>query len=143
MKKFELKYYKVYKYLLSTLVTFLGFASCEPIMPVAYGTPNANFKINGKIVSTLNSQAIPDIKVTINEQVAYSSETGDYQMTINDFPTTQTFQISFKDVDGLENGEFQDRDTSITFTDPEFVNGDGWYEGEISQEFNINLDPLE
>ncbi len=49
---------------------------------------------------------------------------GQYQLNeINGFPNNQTFQINFQDIDSTINGDYNDLDTIVEFTNPQFVWG--------------------
>ncbi len=146
MKKLKLNLLKKYNSILMLLLTLLGFStSCENNeSPVEYGTPSAKFIVAGKVVSEDNSQAIPQIRVVMGYDTAYSDQEGNYQVMQNYFPTDQSFLLEFEDVDGSENREFQSLDSTVVFKDSEFTGGDGkWYSGEAEKTVNIKLKPKE
>lgn len=142
MKRNLLKHYnKIILLFLSILGigSSITFSGCDKINPVEYGTPSARFKVVGKITAEDNSP-IRHIKVVMQHDSAYSDEIGGYAIQTDGFPMDQEFIIQFKDVDSILNGSFQSKDTLVSFTDPQFVNGDGhWYEGEVSQTIDIKL----
>ncbi len=142
------RYLKAYNKLISYLLALLGVSiacsnGCAMYgTPAEYGTPNATFKVLGK-VTTEQSIAIPNIKVVLDYDTAFTDNQGNYLVETINFPTNQTFSIQFKDIDSTLNGEFQQLDTVVEFTDPQFTGGTGnWNKGETEKEFNVKLKPL-
>ena len=121
----------------------LGFTSaCRKDPAVEYGTPSAKFIVNGKIISGSTGDPIENIKVIMQRDTSFSDAQGIYQvMDEYGFPGDKTYSIQFLDLDGALNGEFQNLDTLVEFVDPQYVNGSGWYSGETSQEFDIQMNP--
>ncbi|MFW5657044.1 MAG: radical SAM-associated putative lipoprotein [Bacteroidota bacterium] len=144
MKSAQIKFFKAYNGLLAVILALLGFStSCEETR-VEYGTPSAKFIVNGTIESKESSKPIKNLRVVMQYDTTYSDGDGNYQVAVTDFPDDQDFQLEVADVDGPENGDYQDLDTIVQFRNPEFINGDGdWYSGETQQEINIKLNPKE
>lgn len=147
LKKAHFKFLKTHNVIIAAFLSLLGFASsCEKINPdiqVEYGSPSAKFIINGKIESADSNKPIENIRVIIQRDTAMSDSEGKYQV-INtwSFPTAQSFNIKFQDIDGISNGEYQNLDTIVEFKNPQFKNGDGhWYSGEATTDFNVKLKP--
>lgn len=140
---------KKYNSLISLLLSLLGiggtfnFTSCDGTGQVEYGTPSATFKIYGKITSEEGEQ-IPYIKVkaALNPyDSSYSNEAGEYTLILNSFSSDQDFYMEYTDVDGPANGSYQTKDTTVSFVNPQFENGDGsWYSGEASKKVDIQLE---
>lgn len=144
MKKVEIKFLKFYNAIIFGLLAILGFAtSCEILdSPVGYGTPTAKFIVNGNVKSIETNNAIDNIRVVVQGDSSQTNSQGEFQVEIVEFPIEQTFNIKFKDIDGAINGEYEDLDTVVKFTNPKFTNGDGhWYSGETTKEFDIKLTP--
>ncbi len=147
MKKIKAFLLKKSNSLISYLLTILGFgAVCtfngcmygDPI--VEYGTPVATFKVNGNVKSETTSNVIPNIRVVMGYDTTITDESGNYQISNEEFPANQTFLLKFKDIDGESNGEFQPLDTIVEFIDPEFSGGTGsWDNGEVEKEVNVKL----
>ena len=142
MKRKALRFYNR---IISVFLSILGvggtfsLASCDDSSTKAeYGTPHATFKVHGKITSENNTE-INNIRVVMQTDTAYTDENGLYEVEASSFPTDQDFLLEFRDVDGQENGAYLAKDSLVSFVDPQFKNGDGWYEGEISKEVNISL----
>ena len=133
--------------LISFLLTILGFgAVCifngcmygDPV--VEYGTPVATFKVNGNVKSEATSNNVPNIRVVMEYDTAFTDESGNYQISNAAFPEDQTFLVQFKDIDGAINGEYQPLDTIVEFKDPEFSGDKGvWDKGETEKEVNVKL----
>jgi putative lipoprotein (rSAM/lipoprotein system) len=135
---------KLYGFIISKLLAVLGFAtSCGP--PVAeYGTPYANYKVSGQVTSANTEMPIGQIEVEMFGETSVTNAKGNYQIIVSDFPGEPVYDVFFKDVDGAEQGEYQDLDTLVDFNKPIFRNGDGdWYEGEASRTLNVELEPKE
>lgn len=116
-----------------------SFGGCEYGTMVEYGTPNATYKISGKVTSK-ESTGIRGIQVILQNDTAHTNENGQYNVQTNDFPGNKDFVIEVNDVDGESNGNYQSMDTIVSFIDPEFKNPEGnWYRGETTKEVNIEL----
>ncbi len=142
------KIIKRYNKVISILLSVLGFGSVltftgcdeEEVSPVEYGTPFATFIVKGKVNSEQTSSPVSNIRVIMGYDSTLTDESGNYELSNTDFPTDQTFELSFKDIDGETNGSLQSLDTTITFTNPEFTDGDdSWYSGETEKEIDIEL----
>jgi len=140
-----------YNVILTSLMALLGFAtSCERFGGTEYGVPHASFIVKGKIVSAENNNPVPNIKVrmqmdslAMQTDSVYSDNKGNYQVVDEfGFPISHSYSITFTDIDGTANGEFQTLDTVVEFKDPVYTGGDGhWNEGETQKEFNVVLKP--
>lgn len=138
----KIKLLKTYNVLIAGILALLGFATaCDP--KDEYGTPSAKFIVNGKVTSLGTEQPIENIRVTMQGDTTYTNAEGEYQVVDEwGFPTDQTYNIEFRDIDGEVNGEFNDLNTTVEFNDPEFSDGDGnWYSGETSKDFDVKLTP--
>jgi putative lipoprotein (rSAM/lipoprotein system) len=137
------KYLHFVNALISGCLTLLGF-SCNIVdPPVEYGTPNAEFIVNGMVTSAETEAAIENIRVIMKSDTVYTDNDGNYEVTDKGaFPSDQTYSIQFQDLDNELNGSFDDIDTIVEFKNPEFSHGDGhWYEGKATKEFNVKLTP--
>lgn len=140
--------------MIALLITFLGFTiSCAETPE--YGTPHADFIINGKVTSVTDGEPIREIIVEmrlIDERDPSQSRlmsTGftylsGYYVSSQANPDDQTFRLRFIDTDGPQNGEYETLDTTVVFKDPKFAKGDdSWYRGFVGKELNIQLKPKE
>ena len=140
MKKVKIKFFKTSNAIIFGLLALLGFTtSCEK--KVEYGTPSAKFIVNGKVISSDSNEAINNIRVVMRGDTTKTDNEGKYQVVDKyGFPSDQTYDIQFQDIDGATNGDYQNLDTIIEFKNPQFINGDGnWYSGETSKELDIEL----
>lgn len=128
--------------LILAFVAILGF-SCDPddgTVYYEYGSPMADFKAAGTVIDEITLHKLSNIEIVMDSDTVYSDENGDYQIKVSNSPSSQTYTISFKDIDGVVNGAFLPTDTIVDFSDEEFKNADGrWYSGEKTKEINIKL----
>ena len=148
-KKLLIRYTKI----LSTCLVFLGFAGCSSEedpwknMRMEYGTPTADYKVTGRIVSAESGKAIPGIRVVFekywidalkNESVYRSdtlfvSSSGKFEFVGNRVTWGSPFRLKVEDVDGLENGYYRSLEKQVTFTsEPEGASG--WYNGKFIED---------
>ena len=131
---------KKYNCLLYVLIGILGFSvACTKGSPAEYGTPSADFIINGVIENQAN-QPIPNIKVVARWDSTYTAVDGKFSLKNNVSPTDQNFLVKVSDIDGAANGNYQNKDTTIVFTNNTFTNGDGhWYRGKVEKSVIVKL----
>ena len=129
-----------YNNLLLLLIGLMGFsAACTKIGSVEYGTPSADFIINGVIENQAN-QPIQNIKVVMTRDSTNTNTEGKFSLKNRSFPKNQTFNVKIRDIDGAANGSYQDKDTTIVFDNNLYTNGDGhWYSGEVGRSIIIKL----
>ncbi|MDR0667124.1 MAG: radical SAM-associated putative lipoprotein [Prevotellaceae bacterium] len=143
----------------AAIAAILSLFGCTVNGPDEYGTPSADFVINGK-VSSNTGQPVPEIAVTMRtehytdtagnrlfstiDSVATNSH-GEYQIVAQSlWPEDHTFHVVFSDVDGAANGSFADTTITVEFVDPAFSGGSGnWYAGQVQKELNVELSPKE
>lgn len=131
---------KRYNSLLLILIGLLGFSvACSKVEPAEYGTPSADFIING-VVENQTSQPIPNIKVVARWDSTYTTADGKFSLKNRVMPSDQNFLVKLSDIDGAANGNYQNKDTTISFTNNTFTNGDGhWYSGKVEKSVVIKL----
>ena len=147
MKKINHKFLKQYNALLGVILSLLGFSTaCEMsadeygTMHVEYGVPHATFIVKGNVATEETDKPISNIQVVMNYDTSFTNSEGKYEIATIEFPTDQTFNLEFKDVDGAENEKFQSLDTLVKFIDPQFENGKGnWDSGEVEKTLDIQL----
>ncbi len=144
MKKVQRRFWILSNALISAILALIGFSSCSETLD-EYGTPSADFKVMGNVSSKSNQQSIPGIRVVMNRDTVHTGADGNYVIIDKGaFPTNQTYEISFEDIDGTLNGSFMKYDTIVEFEDPQFSGGnDSWYDGETAQTMNIQMEPEE
>ncbi|NWJ52518.1 MAG: radical SAM-associated putative lipoprotein [Bacteroidetes bacterium] len=126
--------------LLLLLIGLLGFsAACDKESPALYGTPSADFIING-VVKNKTNQPIPNIKVVALYDSINTDALGKFIIKNRTIPTDQAFNVKLIDIDGTANGSFLNKDTLIVFNDNTFKDGDGsWYSGKVERSVEIKL----
>ena len=149
-----------YSRLLSACLVLLGFNACgnQPdeygVLPVEYGIPSAKYNIQGKVVSSdAAKKPIEDIRVVVIQTVdkasfgyvdnpylgydtIYTNSDGRFKYEQVDFPGNR-FEIKFQDIDGEENGLFEDKEQIIEFDYSDLKGGSGWYAGEAKKDMGI------
>ena len=138
--KFTNALVKRYNSFLFVLIGILGFsAACTKERRVEYGTPSADFIING-VVENQASQPIPNIKVVARWDSTYTAVDGKFSLKNSAMPTDQNFLVKLSDIDVATNGNYQNKDTTIVFTNNTFTNGSGnWYKGKVEKSVVIKL----
>jgi putative lipoprotein (rSAM/lipoprotein system) len=156
--KLKNKFLNLANKILLILISLLGFAtSCEKFSDslVEYGTPHADFIINGTIKSKQSNQGIQNIKIAVSEIANLNSEgnvvyeiitnskiRGKFVLKYTSFPQKQSFLVKIRDIDSTKNGSFMDKDTIISFSEVNFQEGDGhWYRGKTEQTIEFFLIP--
>ncbi len=99
-----------------------------------YGTPIATFSVKGNVTDT-DGQPIKGIRVKVDY---YTSTLTDEQGKFG-FDKVQMIgfgndsfnkQLEFQDIDGEENGSFEDKEINVTFIRDKDVQRDTWYFGD-------------
>lgn len=122
-----------------------------PVYGVEYGMPYAEFNIIGKVKSSSTLVNIPGIKVSaLDENLnvmsdGYSDTSGDYSVTFTTFGAEDMdVTMRFEDVDGVENGSYNDKDIVVTINEEDYIDDtpdDPWDEGYGSKTVDVELDP--
>ncbi|MDR3327081.1 MAG: radical SAM-associated putative lipoprotein [Prevotellaceae bacterium] len=143
--------------IIAALLALLGFSvsSCEEPR-TEYGSPSVDFVVKGKVTSQETKEPINKIAVLVSE-TAWDNDTVFYQMdsvttdangnyyskrTITSFADEHNYKIHFKDIDGEENGLFNDSTVIVSTVKEDYKGGNNhWYGGEATKELNIELVP--
>ena len=164
----KLKLFSFYSRLLSACLVLLGFGACitsckteygvpfpdpdPPIIAPEYGVPYATYRIKGKVVSSnAVNNPIEDIRVVavrdeadnpyLRGDTVYTDSKGEFEVKKEDFPFDK-YKVKFQDIDGEENGLFEDKEQFIEFKDSDYKGGDGWNRGEAQKDMgNVELKP--
>ena len=150
MKKISTSIQKSVNWLLTGILTLLGFSSCEPGAAM-YGTPYANFTIKGKVV---NEESIPVPDIEIKCLVEYhgdnrswfdtiptvsTSAAGTFHCQFEEFPTNK-LRIIATDIDGPRNGSYEKDSADLTLTGNDYKGNKGnWFKGSVEKEIKFNL----
>ena len=145
----KIKLLKKYNKLIALLLSLLGFTTACIIGGKEYGTPHADFIVRGKVVSEIDSRPIKNIRVIMRDSTSIyyrdsinTDLNGIYTLKVTGFPLSKNFNIDLKDIDGTENGEFQNLDTIVEFKNPVFTGGNKhWYNGQTEKEFDLKMKP--
>lgn len=120
--------------ILLALLSLLGFATACNKGEEMYGTPRANFRIQGKVTDAAG-QPIKGIEVrTISSDKNTTAADGSYDLT-GDMGFISP-QLVFTDIDGSDNGgEFTEQTLDIEFTEADrTAPGDGgWDRGSFAK----------
>ena len=148
------KFRSLYSKILSVCLVLLGFSACDIIEPnVEYGSPSAKYKVLGKVVSSDDEKKpIENIRVVMvlydtdeyeyqKGDTVFTDSGGKFEINRHDFSYNQ-FKIKIQDVDGEENGLFEDVEQIIKFSNSDYKGGSGWYEGEAQKDLGtIEMNP--
>ena len=127
----------------SILLSLIGLGTSGCLAPVMYGTPSADWSVQGKVVDESNSpvrglQVVLGNRFENTQSVIYdvnyepldtlqTASDGTYQIERESFPIQQ-LEIHVKDIDGpLNGGEFGD--AGLIIKDIEYKGAKGWYAG--------------
>lgn len=132
-------------------MALLGFSCSEGSiwdMKVAYGTPSAFFIVKGNVVSSKDNTPVKGLQVIAkssaywqNVDTVRTDASGNYSTKVSALEAQQV-NISFRDMDGPENGNFQPLDSIASFTNAKFTGGDGhWYQGTAETVMNVKMKP--
>ena len=149
----RIKYLKLKNWLLVTLGGLLGvsLAGCESD-PIAceYGCPEGTYHVKGTVV---NSKGEPVEGIVVVD--AYDSGNDEYVMGYGALDTTGPdgrydvsvsgmpdwpSPVGFRDVDGEQNGAYNDTVIPVSAPASAFHGGDGnWNEGSANIDLNVTL----
>jgi putative lipoprotein (rSAM/lipoprotein system) len=139
---------KIYRIIISALLALLGF-SCGKFINngyAEYGTPSANYKAKGVVVSEVDDSPIKGIQAELKRQDAYdtrdidtahTNSEGSFSLEGEEFPRQKLYVI-LTDVDGEENGLYAPMEVEADYTNATFTGGSGnWYEGKAEIDLGI------
>ncbi len=151
--------------LLKFLMVALGFGaytSCDspdmygcptpPPRPAPeYGCPYAEYNFDVDIVDSENDAPIEGIRVSAVQRyitndlnnvdtlaTGLTSAEGKVRLQFGAFPTDK-HELVADDIDGEENGAYDSASVIITIPQDEYTGGEGWYEGQSTEEVTIKL----
>ena len=142
-------YLKCYNGLLLLVMIILNiFSGCKKDdnnsnINAEYGAPYATYIIDGRVRSEQSPfNLIENIEVKMNGAIGYTNENGEYQIETTSDSSTNTFTLSFRDIDGPQYGEFINKDTIADYSNIQLTGGDGnWNAGTAAQTIDISLKP--
>lgn len=148
MKK---KYVKVSNWLLSGLLSFIGFNSCndhlfekEPPLILEYGTPTAAFEIKGKVIDKNTQAPLPEMRIATDSEelnilfkldTLKTNQDGKFQVTFGSGNNQGTYRLITRDT--LQN--YANDTTLVTFKPQDLQDGKGWFIGKATKEVTIEM----
>ena len=154
------KFRSFYSRVLSACLVLLGFTACSPdddggsdIRP-EYGAPLASYKVIGTVVSSEEQKnPIENIRVVMVQDVdeenvpylygdtVFTDASGRFELNYQNEIYNQ-FKIKIQDVNGTENGLFEDVEKVIKFENSDYKGGNGWNRGEAQKDMGtIEMNP--
>ncbi|NVO01638.1 MAG: radical SAM-associated putative lipoprotein [Bacteroidetes bacterium] len=142
----------IYKRFILLLGAIFGFTSA---IVAQYGAIETHYKFKGKLISDDCNKPIPNIEVTIKEDLRdgfnFKTKTDNNgYFEFNEFYQLSKYQIEFKDPDGKENtGSFKNKDTIIDFReyfqntknrDTKYAHWDYYIQNKKNEIFSMNRD---
>ncbi|OHD12622.1 MAG: hypothetical protein A2086_04780 [Spirochaetes bacterium GWD1_27_9] len=148
IKKTKIRILKLISGIIALFFGITGFSCMYGIFVAEYGTPHASYKVSGVVKDSTTKQGIRGIRLSLMKTYDYQSS--DVTTDINGYYTVNTggFPVSYllikaKDLDGAENGLFNNKDLTIDINEADYKNGDNkWNKGEVDKTINIELDPV-
>ena len=138
--------------IISGLLTLLGFSVATVGCGAMYGSPHADFEINGRVVDEAGNP-VEDIKVIIQDEewgdpeyplaVGITDADGRYDIDGGWFGD-DNLTVAVEDIDGDDNGgEFAAQEKEIKIEKGDYVGGDDWYRGKVTKtvDFELELQP--
>ena len=132
--------------LCSFLLIILGFGSCNILPKDEYGTPSADYQVNGRVLSAIGNNPVKGIKATIStpenpyerRDTTYTDANGEFILIVkNGWPDDpKKLSVKFEDMDGeLNGGTFDTKEFDVIFTNPIYNGKEGnWYQGKATKE---------
>ncbi|MBR5092419.1 MAG: radical SAM-associated putative lipoprotein [Bacteroidales bacterium] len=152
----KIKYLKLKSWLLVALGGLVGINfSCdkhgfwEDDATGEYGTPRAHYHVKGTVT---NEQGQPVAGIGVGERKQWNEEGGSqimgyldttdsegrYKVDYNYAFPRRPLSVDFHDIDGFDNGSYNDTMVTINTENVQLSGGDGhWYEGEATVIQNV------
>lgn len=145
----KIKYLKFKNWILAALAGMLGMQQgCDKILPAEeYGCPHADYHIKGTVI---NEDGIPIQGIGVDKWRDWDSQDGEWNyrdttdanghFSIGRSGFGSMMEVSLSDIDGAENGSYQDTVVYVSFEDVPFRGGDGsWYQGLAEKEVTVTM----
>jgi putative lipoprotein (rSAM/lipoprotein system) len=141
-RKSEMNMHWVTIRVIALIIIIVGLnSSCSKETTMEYGNPSGKFIVRGKVTSSIDNTSIKGIQVILDKDTTYTDDSGNYEVSRLSFPyAVSSHKVFYKDIDGELNGAFHNKEISVDFVDPVFVNGDGMYSGEVAKVNNVKLE---
>jgi putative lipoprotein (rSAM/lipoprotein system) len=113
------------------LLKLAALISQNPVPVFAeYGMPHAWYTISGSVVDE-SANPIQDIQVSFCDMITQSDESGNWSIDSNSSFCPKPHTLQVEDVDGDQNGSFEDAQVTLNLVQTEPENR--WYEGKFEQ----------
>lgn len=138
------------------MLALMGFAVVDgcnivadmygPLPAPEYGVPNVDFRVSGMVVDSQTKQPVKGIAVEYFHHLngpgtVYTDDAGRFLVEAEQFSSDKT-QLTFTDVDGSANGEYETEEVEITMkkiADSNSAWNDGTY---AADDVVVELDPV-
>ena len=153
---------------LAGIISMLGFGGCDIIGAKEYGTPHADYTVKGTVVNKATGTPIKGIRVGYNipyfgtlygviptpyepKASVTTNAKGEFKLTdrfhAGEYQTENgkpILPVYVEDIDGEENGSFQNELLQVDFTNAERSGkAKSWYKGEYTVNLNVELTEIE
>ena len=139
------KIIKISSKICGALLAVLGF-SVAVTSCMEYGTPSADYFLDGNIFSEQTNEPIKNLKVrwvqreNLYTDSIYTNEGGRFSFIGRRYFPIYEYSLEIQDIDGEDNGEFNDTTINIQINKNDYKGGSGhWYKGEYHKTFDIKL----
>lgn len=145
MSYIKRKYLQKINQLIILCLSIFGITGCSEMEKYgapypAYGSPYAVLDISGKVTNA-NNEAIAGIQISTKGEYynAYSTTTdslGNYSMSMDIIPEDNIWIIA-KDIDGINNGAYQDDSVKVKLQFTNTNEGNYWFQGydKVEEDF--------
>jgi len=116
MKNIQNQFNLSKKRLLKSIFGLFSLSTMLFVFQACYGTPQdfgQDILLEGRVLSVDNQEAIEGIEVRLLNQPQYTTTDADGHFAIH-CPRIDQYKMQFKDVDGEENGQFSDLDSTFS-----------------------------
>ncbi|MCL2028497.1 MAG: radical SAM-associated putative lipoprotein [Bacteroidales bacterium] len=124
--KVKTKLLKAHNVAIAKLLAILGFTSCLCAGCAKYGVPEAEYIVNGQVVSKETLEPIENIRVSTYDGYMFTDNEGNYQVSYLGGDKGATVCVEFRDT----ADQYRDLDALIEFRD-----------GEKIKTFNVGMTP--
>jgi putative lipoprotein (rSAM/lipoprotein system) len=149
IKTMHRSFIKGTNWILAGILSILGFSGCNDVNigTEEYGAPHTNFSFHGTVINA-TKDPVKGIQIEIGTRregyvsdSILTNESGQYSTTLVLWPNEEDFQVIVSDVDGEENGSYQNDTIPVKITkDDYYEQGHGeWYYGAATKKVDVLL----
>lgn len=119
-----------------------SFSICFTSCRMAYGTPEADYKVKGTVRDP-QGNPIEGIEVSMAYRSSVTDDEGKYSITVRYDAWSSHLTVRFSDIDSTENGLYADTTVVVDYSNANFTGGHGeWYEGTATREVDMTMRPI-